>query len=45
MLAGVLAQLAAGAGAYLFWNQTLYAELSLYQTANRLAQVGNRGRR
>jgi hypothetical protein len=34
LLAGGLAQQAAGAGAYVFWKQTLYAELSLYQTAN-----------
>lgn len=34
LLAGGLAQQAAGAGGYLFWNKTLYAELSLYRTAN-----------
>jgi hypothetical protein len=34
LLAGGLAQQAAGAGAYVFWNRTLYAELSLYRTAN-----------
>lgn len=34
LLAGALAQQAAGAGAYLFWNRTFYAELSLYRTAN-----------
>ena len=34
LLAGALAQQAAGAGAYVFWNQTIYAELSLYRTAN-----------
>ncbi|HET8874971.1 MAG TPA: cytochrome C [Casimicrobiaceae bacterium] len=34
LLTGDLAQQAAGAGAYLFWNKTLYAELSLYRTAN-----------
>jgi hypothetical protein len=34
ILAGGLAQQAAGAGAYVFWNRTVYAELSLYRTAN-----------
>jgi hypothetical protein len=29
-----LGQQAAGIGAYAFWNQTLYAELSAYRTAN-----------
>lgn len=34
LLAGGLAQNVAGVGAYAFWNQTLYAELSGYRTAN-----------
>jgi hypothetical protein len=34
LLAGGLAQQAAGAGGYVFWQKTLYAELSLYRTAN-----------
>ena len=34
LLAGALAQQAAGGGAYVFWNKKLYAELSLYRTAN-----------
>jgi hypothetical protein len=34
LLAGDLAQQVAGAGGYLFWNRTLYAEVSLYRTAN-----------
>lgn len=34
LLTGGLAQQVAGAGAYLFWNRTLYAEMSLYRTAN-----------
>ncbi len=33
-LAGGLAQQVAGLGAYVYWNRTLYAELSGYQTAN-----------
>ncbi len=34
LLAGGLAQNVAGRGAYLYWNKTLYAELSSYRTAN-----------
>ena len=43
LLAGGLAQQAAGAGAYVFWNQTLYAELSLYQTANGVWSFMSKG--
>ena len=32
--AGALAQNVAGLGAYAFWNQSVYAELSSYRTAN-----------
>lgn len=34
LIAGGLAQQAAGVGAYLYWNKTVYAELAGYQTAN-----------
>lgn len=34
LLAGGLAQNAAGYGVYAFWNRTLYAELSSYRTAD-----------
>lgn len=34
LLAGGLAQQVAGAGGYAFWKQTIYAEVSLYQTGN-----------
>jgi hypothetical protein len=34
LLAGGLAQNVAGFGAYAYWNQTVYAELSGYRTAN-----------
>jgi hypothetical protein len=34
LLAGGLAQQAAGLGAYAYWNRTLYAELSAYRTAD-----------
>ena len=45
LLAGALAQQAAGAGAYVFWNRTLYAELSLYQTANGVWSFMSQGSR
>jgi hypothetical protein len=45
LLAGGLAQLAAGAGGYMFWNKTLYAELSLYQTANGVWSFMSQGSR
>jgi hypothetical protein len=34
LLAGGLAQNVAGLGAYAFWNQAIYAEVSSYRTAN-----------
>jgi hypothetical protein len=34
MVAGGFAQQAVGGGAYLYWNQMVYGELSLYGTAN-----------
>ena len=34
LLAGGLAQNAAGAAAYMYWNKTVYAELGAYRTAN-----------
>lgn len=43
LLAGGLAQQAAGAGAYVFWKQTLYAEVSLYQTANGIWSFMSQG--
>jgi hypothetical protein len=44
LLAGGLAQQAAGAGGYLFWNRTLYAEVSVYQTANGFWSFMSQGR-
>lgn len=35
IMAGGLAQQAAGFGAYLYWNRRIYAEFSLYQAANK----------
>lgn len=43
MLAGALAQQSAGVGAYAFWNQTLYAELSLYRTADGIWSFMSQG--
>jgi hypothetical protein len=43
LLAGGLAQQVAGAGAYVFWDQTLYAEASLYQTANGIWSFMSQG--
>jgi hypothetical protein len=43
LLNGALAQQVAGAGAYLFWNQTLYAELSLYKTGNGVWSIMTQG--
>jgi hypothetical protein len=35
LIAGDLAQQSVGGGAYAYWNQTLYGELSFYGTANK----------
>ena len=45
LLAGGLAQQVAGAGAYVFWNRTLYAEASVYQTANGVWSFMSQGTR
>ncbi|HEY6896774.1 MAG TPA: hypothetical protein VI279_05890 [Rhodocyclaceae bacterium] len=43
LLAGGLAQNVAGAGGYLFWNKTLYAELSSYRTADGIWSFMSQG--
>lgn len=43
ILAGGLSQQAAGLGGYLYWNKTLYAELTAYQTANGVYSLMSQG--
>lgn len=43
LLAGGLAQQAAGAGAYAYWDKSIYAELSAYRTANGVWSVFSHG--
>jgi len=43
ILAGGLSQQAAGLGGYLYWNRTIYAELTSYQTANGVYSVMSQG--
>ncbi len=43
LLAGGLAQNAAGLGAYAFWNHLLYAELSAYRTADGVFSFMSQG--
>ncbi len=43
LLAGGLAQNVAGLGAYVFWNRTLYAELSGYRTADGIWSFMSQG--
>lgn len=43
MLDGGLAQQVAGLGVYTLWNQTLYAELAAYRTADRMLSVFRAG--
>ena len=43
LLAGGLAQSAAGLGAYVYWNKTVYAEFSSYRTANGIWSFMSQG--
>ena len=43
LIAGGLAQNVAGAGAYAYWNKTVYAELSAYKTANGVFSFMSQG--
>ena len=43
LIAGGIAQQAMGLGAYALWNDTLYGELSLYQTANGVWSIMSQG--
>ena len=43
LLAGGLAQQAAGLGAYAYWNDTVYGELSFYRTANGIWSFMSQG--
>ncbi len=43
LIAGGLAQNVAGAGGYLYWNKTLYAELAGYRTANGIWSFMSQG--
>src|SRR5574340_271642 len=43
LIAGGLAQQVAGAGAYAYWNKTVYAELSAYRTANGVWSLLSQG--
>ena len=43
IIAGGLSQQAAGLGAYLYWNKTVYAELTAYQTANGIYSFMSQG--
>lgn len=43
LLLGGLAQQVAGVGAYAFWNQTVYAELSTYRTADKFWSFMSQG--
>ncbi len=43
LLAGALAQSVAGVGAYAYWNNTVYAELTGYRTANGVFSLMSQG--